>query len=785
MICEKCGREYADFRAVCLCGNPLIPGLSEIKEQQYDNSTESNFIVKPFNDGVEIVSYSSFTEEDSLQIPSIINGLLVKRIGKCVFMKTSFVEISIPSSVSEIGASAFLDCENLKYVALSEGLLKIEKNCFCGCKQLKNLSFPSTIQYVEEDIIKKTAIKELTITKNIKIVPSFFCARNTTIKKVIFEEGVEEIDAYAFYNTAVNNIIIPKSVKTIRGGAFGNVAIAILGTDTKLEWCRDTPPIGEKSKIYCQDGSEALAFCRKNDFNALPLDDYGKKDEKVKAKTSNKQPVKTEKSVKIIPVQLETIIPYTDVDSSRSRILLVDKKYKKYDSKTPEKEKYKYLCAISNLNNGTSYKLCGIENSKVYVIFDRENVVFSVSAFNKFEEHIEKVSDNYMNTRNNYIEKIIDMGKQLQNTEAGLIAKNLAQTIPLDLMLDPESISQFDYHLTGMIGNIDHHINDAFFLSSELYRNTYISKLKSKTMKKEIKKYQAAHKKYYYWRYNEFFDNVHINFDINDNIKSIYSNSFSKFLDYICQYYDSEIESISKQFSKKEFPANFKEKKIISIYLSYNIFKIAIYNVATNEYGKIISENSGLTISKYANILRDKFDSGFINVRNFGLFVLALTQNNIFNSDNYIENYKKFESEYNILEQKSDVEKFREKFALSGAAKIYTLKDIDLMTGIEFENFLCDLFQKMGYHTLSTKISGDQGIDIVAEKDSIKIGIQAKCYTGTVGNAAIQEAVAGKTFYSCDKVMVITNSRFTKSAIELAKANNVILWDRDMLKENL
>ena len=129
---------------------------------------------------------------------------------------------------------------------------------------------------------------------------------------------------------------------------------------------------------------------------------------------------------------------------------------------------------------------------------------------------------------------------------------------------------------------------------------------------------------------------------------------------------------------------------------------------------------------------------------------MALTQNNIFNSDNYIENYKKFESEYNILEQKSDVEKFREKFALSGAAKIYTLKDIDLMTGIEFENFLCDLFQKMGYHTLSTKISGDQGIDIVAEKDSIKIGIQAKCYTGTVGNGAIQEAAAGKTFYCCD-----------------------------------
>ena len=53
------------------------------------------------------------------------------------------------------------------------------------------------------------------------------------------------------------------------------------------------------------------------------------------------------------------------------------------------------------------------------------------------------------------------------------------------------------------------------------------------------------------------------------------------------------------------------------------------------------------------------------------------------------------------------------------------------------------------------------------------------------GTSSTKNILAGKTYYSCDKVMVITNSRFTKAAIDLAKANNVILWDRDMLKENL
>lgn len=70
-------------------------------------------------------------------------------------------------------------------------------------------------------------------------------------------------------------------------------------------------------------------------------------------------------------------------------------------------------------------------------------------------------------------------------------------------------------------------------------------------------------------------------------------------------------------------------------------------------------------------------------------------------------------------------------------------------------------------------------------KSSAKIGIQAKCYASAVGNAAVQEAVAGKVFYGRGKAMVVTNSTFTKSAVELAAANGVILWGRDILMQKL
>lgn len=114
-----------------------------------------------------------------------------------------------------------------------------------------------------------------------------------------------------------------------------------------------------------------------------------------------------------------------------------------------------------------------------------------------------------------------------------------------------------------------------------------------------------------------------------------------------------------------------------------------------------------------------------------------------------------------------------------------TIADVDLMSGSEFEVLVADMFSRMHYMTRVTKTSGDQGIDVIAERDEVVIGIQTKCYSSSVGNYAIQEAVAGGKFYRCNKIIVVTNRNFTQSAIQLAKANEVVLWDREILTSKL
>lgn len=106
----------------------------------------------------------------------------------------------------------------------------------------------------------------------------------------------------------------------------------------------------------------------------------------------------------------------------------------------------------------------------------------------------------------------------------------------------------------------------------------------------------------------------------------------------------------------------------------------------------------------------------------------------------------------------------------------------DYLTGEQFEGFCMLVLKRNNYiNVKSTKATGDQGVDILAEKDGIKFAIQCKCYSKPIGNNAVQQVLAGKDFYNCHIGVVMTNQFFTNAAIELAKKTNILLWDRNKL----
>ena len=113
-----------------------------------------------------------------------------------------------------------------------------------------------------------------------------------------------------------------------------------------------------------------------------------------------------------------------------------------------------------------------------------------------------------------------------------------------------------------------------------------------------------------------------------------------------------------------------------------------------------------------------------------------------------------------------------------------SISRVDSMTPLQFEKFCADLLRYNNFNRIKlTSKTGDQGVDIVAQKGENRYAIQCKHYSSNVGNKAIQEVYTGKTVYGCNVGVVITNSHFTPKAKEIARITHTVLWGREQLQE--
>jgi hypothetical protein len=101
-------------------------------------------------------------------------------------------------------------------------------------------------------------------------------------------------------------------------------------------------------------------------------------------------------------------------------------------------------------------------------------------------------------------------------------------------------------------------------------------------------------------------------------------------------------------------------------------------------------------------------------------------------------------------------------------------RHVSAMSGAEFERFVGKLYARLGYNVSFTQGGADQGVDLILCKDGRKIAVQAKRWNGSVGNKAVQEAIAGKLYYGCSHGMIVTTSTFSNSAVVLAAKDPTI-----------
>jgi len=101
--------------------------------------------------------------------------------------------------------------------------------------------------------------------------------------------------------------------------------------------------------------------------------------------------------------------------------------------------------------------------------------------------------------------------------------------------------------------------------------------------------------------------------------------------------------------------------------------------------------------------------------------------------------------------------------------------DVDSLSPIEFEHHCADILSRCGWNARVTQAAGDQGIDVIATRENVKVVLQCKKYSQPVGNASVQEIIAGKHYEKADIACVVSNNTYTPSAKQLANSTGVYL----------
>jgi restriction system protein len=98
------------------------------------------------------------------------------------------------------------------------------------------------------------------------------------------------------------------------------------------------------------------------------------------------------------------------------------------------------------------------------------------------------------------------------------------------------------------------------------------------------------------------------------------------------------------------------------------------------------------------------------------------------------------------------------------------------MSPEDYEHHCAELLRRSGWSAEVTGMSGDQGIDVLAERDGLSVAVQCKLlFSRPVGNKAVQEAHAAAGYVETSHAAVVSNAPFTRSAEALAEKLGVLL----------
>lgn len=204
------GKEYSDSpfsdSVTYYCGNKTLRSL------KYEEA-EGGYKILGYVDGVDL---------PLLYIPSYIDRKPVVSIAKRAFNASkTLTAVYVPSTVKDIGDSAFFGCNNLDRVSIQGGNLKIGNRAFACCRSLKRVVFNGAAAELGDYAFWDCSKIAIYYTQNVTAIGE--CAFiGSGLSGELDLRGVKNIKSGAFNGCEITSITIGKNLSEIGPSAFFN-----------------------------------------------------------------------------------------------------------------------------------------------------------------------------------------------------------------------------------------------------------------------------------------------------------------------------------------------------------------------------------------------------------------------------------------------------------------------------------------------------------------------------------------------------------------------------------